>query len=925
MKLTLPTLPKPSPQVQANAASQFRRLSRLWRLRTGLLIGIACAVLMLIVLRWQLFRTPANLLTDALYTRSPISDKIVLIAVDDATLNAYGRQVAGWSRTLHGDLIRVVSEGGARVIAFDILFEEAAISDQALVEAILEGRQKAARTRTVLAIAGKGVVEPGQTSATDRLISFEGFPSADDPLLAAAAMLGTVNVFPDGDGHIRRVPMVVRQGETVYGSLAAVAYLQYLRVPADALPQLVTVNERGLTLTPQRELALDGFGLTTIPFFGPAGTFAAYTVSYRDVREGQVDPSIFRDKIVLVGMHNAAGATDRYLVPLDVSGELMSGVEIHAHIVEALLQNRSLRPVDPLLLLLTTCLVPIVITVGLSQLRWYWSLVMYAVNVTALFLTASTLFSTASLIFDWFYPLLGITLATAAILVAHIRWQVRSGRFLQQLLTGAERIIARRLTLDTMIPEVEDAVVNLLGYASSHLFLWETDTLVLEPASQSSTAREATLLPGPLIATATTTTSHEAKLHTVAKTALNTRKTLTQEAIVATPLTYQDYPIGVLVAEGRGSQSRERQVLLQLFAEQVAPALALARLNTLQLRQRDLLQAILSSTPDPVLVIDQAGNIVRTNPAAIDLFRTDGSRTHVSAFLSAHLGSEAVGQETPRPPALDELLKGDQPFSREFSFDKRHFSLRAAPLQRAESGWVLLLHDITALKNLDELRSRMLRMASHDLKNPLSVIKGYAELMLEDELTAAHHKMLSHVLTSSNRMFKLISDLLDSNRVRLGTLELVRLDFNVLAERTAQEFRVQAEDKKLTLTIDVATQPSWVLGDEPQLHETISNLISNAIKYTPSDGRVEITVTRYHRKVRLCVKDTGLGIPEEAQPHLFTPYYRVQSEATANITGTGLGLSIVKDVVDSHGGHVWVESKAGAGSAFYVELPLTDD
>jgi len=152
----------------------------------------------------------------------------------------------------------------------------------------------------------------------------------------------------------------------------------------------------------------------------------------------------------------------------------------------------------------------------------------------------------------------------------------------------------------------------------------------------------------------------------------------------------------------------------------------------------------------------------------------------------------------------------------------------------------------------------------------------------------------------------------------------LRLDLKLLVENTANEFKVQCEDKQQQLTLKIADSALWVMGDEPQLHEAVGNLISNAIKYPPAGGKIGVTVNGQQRKVQLCVEDSGIGIPKESQPNLFQPYYRVKSEATANITGTGLGLSIVKGVVDSHGGRIWIESEEGKGSKFYIELPLVD-
>lgn len=906
------------------ASLEFQRLSRRWHLRAGLIIGLVVAVIMVIVVRWRFFQSASYWFTDQLYTDNPISDKIAIISVDDASLNRYGRDVSLWPRTYHADLVKALAEGGARVIVFDILFSEPTDQDAAFSEAIRAAREGESRTRTVLAVAGRDL--QSKDASEHGIIQFNDIPRDSTEMLMTAEMVGTVNTYPDSDGHIRRVPLIVQQADQYHPSLAAAAYLQYLRIPAAALNSVLTVNDASISLTPQRTIPKDALGLSLIPFYGEAGTFPTY--SYQAVREGTIDPATFRDKIVLIGMNNAAGATDRYPVPLSDSGQLMSGIEVHANIIEALLQNRTLSYADDWLLYISVTIFPLLTSLILSQVRWYWTIVCYGALAVALFLFASTLFTTQQRIFEWFYPLLALTFTMAALVVIHIRWQTRSGWLFQQLLASANRLIARRMTLDALIPDVQDAVSNLLRFGRGEVFLWDADSAAIEVLQAHQ---------------------HTELTSRLAKTAIDTNKVVIQTGWIAVPLAYQEQCIGAIVADDKTSQRRiesDRVVLLQFFAEQVAPAVAMARLNTIQLRQRDLLQAIIGSTPDPVLVVNRECRIVRTNPAAVTLFNTDAIQLDVVELLTAHTAQtpssvqDEMYLEHIKTPAtlLREALQQDQPFSQEISTETGQYALLAAPLRAAgtgwtppaatgqfnESGWVILLHDITALKNLDELRTRMLRMASHDLKNPLSVIKGYAELMLEEEREPIENKMLSHILNSSNRMFALIGELLDSDRARLGQLKLMRLDLKTLAEATAAEFKVQTDDKQQELIIKVADHALWVMGDEPQLHEAIGNLISNAIKYTPNGGTITVMALAQTRKVQVCVADTGIGVPTESQPNLFQPYYRVKSEATANIMGTGLGLSIVKGVVDSHGGRIWVESEEGKGSKFYIELPLVE-
>jgi two-component system phosphate regulon sensor histidine kinase PhoR len=242
-------------------------------------------------------------------------------------------------------------------------------------------------------------------------------------------------------------------------------------------------------------------------------------------------------------------------------------------------------------------------------------------------------------------------------------------------------------------------------------------------------------------------------------------------------------------------------------------------------------------------------------------------------------------------------------------------------------GRVLTLHDISDLKRLGELKSQMIRMASHDLRNPLNLAFGYLDLL--EGVVASSDKArlyIEGVASGLRRMRKLIQDLLDVERIESET-ERVRepIDVNDLAQRAADELQSQAEDKRHTLTVEPAGEPARVSADPVQMYQVTVNLVSNAIKYTPDGGRIQVRVRRESEAVIFEVADNGLGIPQAAQAKLFQRFYRVKMRGTEDIEGTGLGLSLVKAVVEQHRGTIGVDSQEGQGSTFRVRLPALNE
>jgi signal transduction histidine kinase len=202
-------------------------------------------------------------------------------------------------------------------------------------------------------------------------------------------------------------------------------------------------------------------------------------------------------------------------------------------------------------------------------------------------------------------------------------------------------------------------------------------------------------------------------------------------------------------------------------------------------------------------------------------------------------------------------------------------------------------------------------------------MRGYATMMpMVGPLNEKQQEFANKIITGIEQMTKLIDDLLDLGRIEAGVglaREACRLD--EIVRGIVDTLRPHAENKGLTLAIEAPPDMPAAHGDPTLLRQAITNLVDNAIKYTPSGGQVNVRLVADNGRFRVAVADTGLGIAPADQTHLFQKFFRVKQRGSTQVKGSGLGLAIVKSIVERHGGRVWVDSKLGKGSTFYVELP----
>jgi signal transduction histidine kinase len=232
------------------------------------------------------------------------------------------------------------------------------------------------------------------------------------------------------------------------------------------------------------------------------------------------------------------------------------------------------------------------------------------------------------------------------------------------------------------------------------------------------------------------------------------------------------------------------------------------------------------------------------------------------------------------------------------------------------------------VKEVDKMKDEFISMASHELRTPITIIKGYTAMVLENAtgLSEQGKGDLKIISNSADRLSNLIEDMLNVSRIEQGRLkiELKPIDIMPIIEETVKEFKIQADQKNLKLNYLLEPNSKSIVEiDKDRLKQVLVNLIGNSIKYTPS-GSVEIKIFNREKNLIILIKDTGIGMSAKEREHLFEKFYRVKNKKTEEISGTGLGLWITKQIVELMNGAIFVDSMENIGTQITIELPLTE-
>jgi PAS domain S-box-containing protein len=233
------------------------------------------------------------------------------------------------------------------------------------------------------------------------------------------------------------------------------------------------------------------------------------------------------------------------------------------------------------------------------------------------------------------------------------------------------------------------------------------------------------------------------------------------------------------------------------------------------------------------------------------------------------------------------------------------------------------------VQSLEQVKTDMIRIAAHDLRNPLTGASGFTQLLREsikDNMTEQQAAYFDMLTKSLHNMQRIVVDILSLERIESlqEQATYVPLDVTPLVKAIYTNHRAEADQRQHQYQLDGATNPVYVRADEAQLREAIENLITNAIKYTPDGGQISVSLKANGKNAQLSVTDNGYGIPDALQARLFQPFFRAKTAQTRHIEGTGLGLHLVKNIVERHNGHISFQSKIGSGSTFIIEIPLLE-
>jgi two-component system phosphate regulon sensor histidine kinase PhoR len=340
---------------------------------------------------------------------------------------------------------------------------------------------------------------------------------------------------------------------------------------------------------------------------------------------------------------------------------------------------------------------------------------------------------------------------------------------------------------------------------------------------------------------------------------------------------------------------------------------------------RARLQAVLSSMVEGVLVLDRHGRILLMNEAMRRMFPLADSvvigRSFIEVFRHHRLSELVKTVLESGQGCLEEVVL--------LMPEEHTFSIQASVAKQGSEpdvAAVFVFHDITELKRLERVRKDFVANVSHELKTPLTSIKGYVEALIDGAKDDPDKcaQFLGIIQKHSEGLNAILSDLLQLSTIESGVYPWKQAAIVIpeVIERAARLLRSTAERKRHTLVVGSCDGLPAIYGDPDRLTEALINLMDNAVKYTPDGGRVSIDARSTGHGVEISVTDTGIGIPPRELQRIFERFYRVDRARSRELGGTGLGLSIVKHIVEAHGGTVSVESAIGKGSRFTISLPM---
>jgi two-component system, OmpR family, phosphate regulon sensor histidine kinase PhoR len=914
--------------------------------------------------------------------RLPVPNDIAIVAIDEASLARFGRYP--WRRSLMAQMLTQLAETHPKAVALDILFSEKTTNtdDTALTTAIEKMGNVVTATQLIRTGTGrvvwlrplpsveKAAAAVGHTQVSTELNGMaESFlvRKADDSGKAEWAMaLETICV---GDGA-SNCPAEETPGTVAIGGRT---------FPVRTETHSIEI-ESGY---PQSTLRLQASWIP-IEYVGPAGSFAPYTFSFGDVLDGHVPASALRGKYIIVGA-TATALGDRFTSPFihlegpdgQQHGEFVPGAEVLANSLSTILRGRFYSETPEWLAAASAALVALLTLAGLSFAQGKHETLKHAavlVLLAGLIVELSYIAFANWLVFPPLMPCSVSFMTTIPLVLLHrsfvasremdgqIRQMVSAESQLWPLeegvrtdpaelignLTGAigVAILSRtssdryRLAASSGIPVLpivhqrsellikippasrRDNMGNILTSIP------DTEMVHLFFEKQNPRAQQLTAIKS-FLGSADTPVGILVLLHQIEKSIPLEKLRIGVELAA-----------GFVTAMGTGSihnsatRKPSRFGVWRLLPRGITwKTRELGALNQRLLSDSRFLDKLLRSVGDGLLIARTSGQIVFLNRRVTECLGMT-ERSLLGSNLLSRLGlTEKVAFET-----LEKLFIDRAIVEREVTFggsSPRHYILRLSPVcddgqnRGAVVGIVASLSDITKQRKLDQLKAEVMVMAlvTHELRTPLTAIQGMSEVLAQFDVETERRQEMNAVINDeAKRLARMIDDYLDIARLEAGARPLRRTPLHVdtLVERILLLLEPLAASRGIRITSEFDRHLPVLLADSDLLARAVTNVVANAIKYSPSSGEVRISVRGSDQEVLVEVADIGCGISPEDLKRIFEKFYRVPRAENADEPGTGLGLAFVHDIMEMHGGRVDVKSELGKGSTFTLRLPVQE-
>ncbi|MFJ7850463.1 two-component system histidine kinase PnpS [Peribacillus sp. NPDC097206] len=339
---------------------------------------------------------------------------------------------------------------------------------------------------------------------------------------------------------------------------------------------------------------------------------------------------------------------------------------------------------------------------------------------------------------------------------------------------------------------------------------------------------------------------------------------------------------------------------------------------------QDRLETLVENMGSGVLLIDSKGYTTLINREFKKTFDVDSHTFLYQDYYSVIKDEEVIA-------LIEEIFRTEKTIKRQvkipLALKRKHFEIYGAPIIGDYDEWkgiLLIFHDITELKRLEQMRKDFVANVSHELRTPITSIKGFSETLLDgawkDEKTLKH--FLSIILNESDRLQELIQELLNLSKMEQQefVLKTDKVDMTTILKEIQEMLMGKLRKKEISLEVKVPSHSVVIEGESDRIKQVFINLITNALAYTPNGGIVTVTVAEKEQTVDVIVQDNGIGIEEKELPRIFERFYRIDKARSRDSGGTGIGLAIVKHIVEVHKGKINVESKPGTGTTFIVTL-----